>query len=177
MNSLRYQISGFCQRAIFRRLPTHLWLFLVTACSVLTLDQVSKAFVVGFSDGEDIVLIDNFLSIELARNPGAAFSLGEGYTWLFTTLALVVVLGMLFLLFWRRNHLRRSELFIAGIFYGGVAGNLADRLFRDPGFFVGHVVDFISVGSWPTFNFADSSIFISFILYLFIDMRAKSKRR
>lgn len=69
--------------------------------------------------------------------------------------------------------MRRSELFIAGVFYGGVAGNLADRLFRDPGFFVGHVVDFISVSSWPTFNFADSAIFVSVFLYLLLVLRSE----
>jgi signal peptidase II len=32
---------------------------------------------------------------------------------------------------------------VLGLLLGGVLGNLTDRLFREPGFAVGHVVDFI----------------------------------
>jgi signal peptidase II len=35
---------------------------------------------------------------------------------------------------------------------GGATGNLLDRLVR------GHVVDFIEIGVWPTFNVADAGI-------------------
>jgi signal peptidase II len=33
---------------------------------------------------------------------------------------------------------------VLGLLLGGILGNLSDRLFRDPGFLVGHVVDFIN---------------------------------
>ncbi len=50
-----------------------------------------------------------------------------------------------------------------GLVLGGALGNLIDRIFRDPGFLRGGVVDFLSVfgpdGSvWPVFNVADSAI-------------------
>jgi len=177
VNSYRHQRRQFYKRTPFFHSLTHLWFFFVTACSVLAVDQTSKALVLGNEVKGEIVLIENYLSFKLARNPGAAFSIGEGKTWLFTALALIVLL-VIFVQFFRHcNTLRRSDLFIAGVFSGGVTGNLFDRLFRDPGFFIGHVVDFISVGSWPTFNFADSAIFISVILYLFFDLTAKNKRR
>jgi signal peptidase II len=35
---------------------------------------------------------------------------------------------------------------------GGATGNLLDRLVR------GHIVDFIEIGLWPTFNLADAAI-------------------
>jgi signal peptidase II len=35
---------------------------------------------------------------------------------------------------------------------GGATGNLLDRLVR------GHIVDFIQIGFWPIFNFADAGI-------------------
>lgn len=41
---------------------------------------------------------------------------------------------------------------------GGALGNLIDRLFREPGFWFGHVVDYISVGRFAVFNLADASI-------------------
>ena len=172
VNSYRHQRRQFYMRTPFFHSRTHLWLFFVTACSVIAVDQASKALVLGDEVKDEIVLIENYLSFKLARNPGAAFSIGEGYTWLFTVLALIVLLVIFVQFFRHGNTLRRSELFIAGVFSGGVAGNLFDRLFRDPGFFNGHVVDFISVGSWPTFNFADSAITISAIMYIFSVLRA-----
>jgi signal peptidase II len=44
-------------------------------------------------------------------------------------------------------------------------GNLTDRIFRAPGPFQGHVVDFVSLFDdggqiWPVFNLADASLFI-----------------
>ena len=47
---------------------------------------------------------------------------------------------------------------------GGALGNLADRLVRSPGFLRGHVIDFVAVGWYPVFNFADSCITIGAIL-------------
>lgn len=54
---------------------------------------------------------------------------------------------------------------------GGALGNLIDRLARDPGFWFGHVVDYISVGSFAVFNLADASITVGvaiFALALFL---------
>ena len=48
---------------------------------------------------------------------------------------------------------RRSALLLAGI-----AGNLTDRLLREPGPLRGHVVDFLMLPNWPVFNVADICI-------------------
>ena len=53
---------------------------------------------------------------------------------------------------------------VLGLLLGGVLGNLADRLFRDPGFAVGHVVDFIHVQGFAVFNVADSAVVCGAIL-------------
>ena len=49
---------------------------------------------------------------------------------------------------------------------GGALGNLGDRLARSPGFLRGHVVDFIAVGWWPVFNFADSCVTVGAIVLI-----------
>ncbi len=50
---------------------------------------------------------------------------------------------------------------MAGVLLGGVTGNLIDRLIREPGFAVGHVVDYIQIPfNFPIFNLADIAIFI-----------------
>jgi signal peptidase II len=48
---------------------------------------------------------------------------------------------------------------LGGFALGGVGGNLIDRLFREPGFPNGHVVDFIQIPfNFPIFNIADMAI-------------------
>uniref|UniRef100_UPI0027B94A93 signal peptidase II n=1 Tax=Corynebacterium sp. TaxID=1720 RepID=UPI0027B94A93 len=93
-----------------------------------------------------------------------AFSLGgESSTWLFTTFQLVFLLGVIagspFV------HDRFQAIALAMI-AGGAGGNLIDRLFREPGFWFGHVVDFISVGDFAIFNVADSFITVGVGLFL-----------
>jgi signal peptidase II len=61
-----------------------------------------------------------------------------------------------------------------GMQLGGAVGNLIDRVR------LGHVTDWIDVGSFPTFNVADSSISVSIaavlIFFLFDEAeRAKNK--
>ncbi len=53
-----------------------------------------------------------------------------------------------------------------GLILGGAFGNVADRVFRAPGFLEGAVVDFVDVGFWPVFNLADSAITCGCILLL-----------
>ena len=53
---------------------------------------------------------------------------------------------------------------MAGLVLGGVLGNLSDRVFREPSFLYGHVIDWIELPNWPVFNIADSSIVIASII-------------
>ena len=54
---------------------------------------------------------------------------------------------------------------------GGAIGNLLDRLFREPGFFQGHVVDWITFPNFAVFNLADSAIVCSSILMVLLALR------
>ena len=53
-----------------------------------------------------------------------------------------------------------------GLIGGGAAGNLLDRIFREPGGMHGHVVDFLSFGSFAIFNVADAAITVGVVCYL-----------
>ncbi len=115
----------------------------VLAVLVLAADQFAKLLAIqNLPFEEPVHVIGDFLIFYLTRNPGAAFSLGESVTWIFTiALAVVaVVIG------WLAATRVRSRLWAValGLLLGGVLGNLTDRLFREPGFGVGHVVDFIN---------------------------------
>ena len=56
-------------------------------------DQLSKAWAVRtLTDEPPRSLVGTFLQLDLIRNPGAAFSLGTGSTWVLTLIAVVVLL-------------------------------------------------------------------------------------
>ena len=54
-----------------------------------------------------------------------------------------------------RRTADRVMAYALALVLGGAVGNLVDRLVRYPGFLRGHVVDFIDLAVWPTFNVAD----------------------
>ncbi|MDZ8172529.1 signal peptidase II [Microbacterium xanthum] len=114
----------------------------ILAASVLAADQLSKYLAIeNLPLREPVPVWGEFLQWFLVYNPGAAFSLGEGYTWIFTiALALVAVAIPVIVI---RSVRSRVWAVTLGLLLGGVLGNLFDRLFREPGFGVGHVVDFI----------------------------------
>ncbi|WP_233608685.1 signal peptidase II [Nocardia stercoris] len=135
------------------RLPV----LLVVAVLVFGLDLLTKCVVVAnMTPGEPISIIGDVVRLTLVRNPGAAFSMATGMTWLLTLVAAAVVIGVI-----RIGRTLRSTGWAIGLglVLGGALGNLVDRLFRAPGPLQGHVVDFISVTKWwPIFNLADSGI-------------------
>jgi signal peptidase II len=103
------------------------------------------------------------------KNPGAAFSLATGQTWIFSIAAAAVVIAIV--VFARRIRSFRWALML-GMLLGGTLGNLTDRLFREPGFGLGHVVDFIYL-PWilpAIFNVADTFIVSSMGLLLLLTL-------
>ena len=136
-------------------------LLLTIAGIVLLLDVVSKVTAVATLSGTAPVrLFGGGLYLVLYRNPGAAFSLATGLTWVLSLIAVGVVVLIVRL----APRLRSTGWAVGlGLVLGGALGNLADRVFRAPGPMRGHVVDFLSLlapdGSvWPVFNLADSAI-------------------
>ena len=128
------------------------------AAGVFVADLVSKVLVVSRLEGHPpVTIISGVLDLEVARNSGAAFSIGTGATWIFTAVALAVVVAIV-----RTAARLRSRAWAAvfGLLLGGAVGNLGDRFFRAPGTLRGHVVDWIHLHHWPVFNVADSAIVV-----------------
>ncbi|MFT4296458.1 MAG: signal peptidase II [Micropruina sp.] len=123
------------------------------------LDWATKQWALASLDPSDPVqVIPGQLYLRLIRNPGAAFSMGESFTVVLTCLAIA---ALIFLLGWMVPRVRhRGWTVAAGLLLAGVSGNLFDRLFREPGAFHGHVVDFLQVPWFAVFNVAD--IWITF---------------
>lgn len=149
--------------------PRWRWLFALVAVVGVSLDVVTKIVVVAQLDPSDPVrLADGWLTLRLIRNPGAAFSLGESVTPLFAILSFAVLVFVLVRLAPRIGHVGWAVAL--GLLCAGVSGNLADRLFREPGFLHGHVVDFLELPHWPIFNVADMCITSAAVLIMFLSV-------
>lgn len=136
---------------------------------VFLLDVVTKVLVVSrLEGGEPIELLGGRLLLRVSRNPGAAFSFAEGATVLFTAVAVTVVVVILRV---ARRLFSRGWALSLGLLLGGAAGNLVDRLLRDPGVARGAVVDFIDFRFWPSFNVADSAIVCGAVLAVLLSLR------
>jgi signal peptidase II len=132
------------------------------ALLIVGLDQLTKALVLkflGYVPGEK-VLIDGFFRIVNWGNTGAAWSLFRGNN----NILALVALAALVVLFFSRHHFDSRTLLgqvAFGLIFGGIIGNLLDRIFRK------QVIDFLyfyvvqrgggELG-FPAFNLADSAI-------------------
>jgi len=126
------------------------------AAATYLLDVVTKTVTVAELQGRGPVpLVGEVLQLNLVRNPGAAFSTGTSYTLFLSVIA--VVAAAVVIRFGRRLG-DRTWAVALGLLLAGVCGNLTDRVFREPGFLRGHVVDFLELPHWPVFNVADMLI-------------------
>lgn len=136
---------------------------------MVALDQLAKAWAVRtLGDGNVVEVVGSLLQLRLFRNPGAAFSFATGTTWIFTIIAIVVSVVIV------RSSRRLGSRWWAlalGLLLGGAVGNLLDRLFREPGFGQGHVVDFIDLPRLFVFNLADAAITCAAVLIALLGLR------
>ena len=135
------------------------WLFYTLVIAVFMFDQVTKAIIRSILSLGDSWPDEGLVRIVHGLNTGSAFGLFAGFT---NLLVIASIIGIVFILF---IFLKQNSSVIwlrmsLGLIVGGATGNLFDRL-KD-----GAVVDFISVGWWPAFNIADSSISIGMGLLL-----------
>ena len=140
-----------------------------TALLGIGLDQGTKAVMVAVAEGKPPVhLIGQVLTIDVSRNPGAAFSSAPTQTVLFTCLAVAAMV----LIAVKTARLRSVGWSVAlGLLLAGAAGNLCDRLARAPGFGRGAVVDFIDLQHFATFNIADSCLTCGVVLGILLSLR------
>jgi signal peptidase II len=153
-------------------------LLLLGGSAIIGLDQWTKALVrAKIPLGTD--WLPNGLSwlMPYARirhwyNTGAAFGIFQNGNLVFTILAIVVILLILY--YFPRTQRNDWWLRIAMILqFSGAAGNLIDRLM------FAHVTDFLSVGRFAIFNVADASISVGvavLILGVWLKERADKKQ-
>lgn len=152
--------------------PRRIRLFVVTALFVYALDVVSKVVAVAqLSDRPPIEVIDGLFTLRLTSNAGAAFSIGTDLTLFLSLISIAVVIGVV----WVARRVGSTLWALSlGLLLAGAAGNLTDRLLREPGPLRGHVVDFLELPNWPVFNVADSAIVTAAVLIVVQSLRGIS---
>ncbi|HEV2455157.1 MAG TPA: signal peptidase II [Verrucomicrobiae bacterium] len=134
----------------------------VLALVIFVLDQLTKWLVLkSLEPGDEKIVIPGFFKFVHWGNTGAAWSLFSGNNGALVLVALLAGVA----LFLTRHHFDSHRLIgqvAFGLIFGGIAGNLFDRLIRH------EVVDFLrfyilqrpwdtEIG-FPAFNVADSAI-------------------
>jgi len=129
----------------------------------LVLDQFFKLLIDFFLNvNEGIIIIDNFFKIYYIHNYGAAWGIMQNQTILLILIS-ILALGLVYrYMNTFKDNVRNMIAF--GLIYGGITGNLLDRLF------LGHVRDFISFRifnyNFPVFNIGDMAIFFGVVLLI-----------
>lgn len=140
----------------------------LTAWTIWLFDFATKQWALSAFDLQPQKILGDFLSFTLVRNPGAAFSFATGFSIFFALLALAVVAAIVY---YAKQITSSGWQITAGLLLGGVIGNLTDRIFREPGWLSGHVIDWIQIPNWPVFNLADCAIVIAAAISFTLTLR------
>jgi signal peptidase II len=142
---------------------------LSVAWSIWILDLATKAWAVSqLAHRDSVKLIGSFFQLTFVRNSGAAFSFATGATALFSLFSICVLIAITY---YAPRLTSQGWSVVLGLVMGGVLGNLSDRIFREPGFLRGHVIDWMQLPHWPIFNIADSAIVVAAAISMLLSAR------
>jgi len=141
------------------------------------LDQLTKWLVLrNIGIGDVVTVIPDFFFLVQVHNTGAAFGMLRDNNLFFIGLSAVAMVAMG--IFAWRGAFRDSWLAgAAGLLLAGILGNLADRIAH------GYVVDFLMfdlhvpfANPWPSFNVADSCIFVAAFVFVIRSFSSSAKK-
>ncbi|MEE3362102.1 MAG: signal peptidase II [Anaerovoracaceae bacterium] len=141
------------------------YLIIITLAAI---DRVLKYLVnANIPQGGSKFMLGGFIDITNLRNTGAAFSSFTGHrAALIAVTVFCIAVGLVYITRHRKNRSSFLLTSLSLVIAGGI-GNLIDRIVQ------GYVTDYISVGSFPVFNFADICVVIGCVFMciyvLFLD--------
>ena len=167
--------TALANPAVRRRIRRVLPFTLLLAFGVIMLDQATKFWAVAELElGVGYPVIGDAIEWRLIYNPGAAFGIGGDYTWILSLIAAIAVVAIA--IFASRISSTRWAIAIGSLF-GGAISHLGDRLFREPGFARGEIVDFIDYFGFFIGNVADIALVSGAIGVALLSLLAVSPRR
>ena len=156
-----------------RTARSHIALAYAIAAAIVSTDLLTKRWAAIAYRDEPRTVIPGILTFRFTENPGAAFSMFQN-AGPFLGVAAVVAIGFIGASLAKRRPI--YEVVAFGMIIGGALGNLIDRIARGEGFLDGHVIDWVQLPNFPTFNVADSSISVAVAILLIGSWRSGSSR-
>lgn len=158
------------RQIVFEQLQRRWLLPALVATLSFAIDQVTKTWLLdtlGTEPGQRIVpILGDWMRFIYVQNTGVAFGMFQNGSQFFILTSLIICIGAIYAYAYQLpNHSRWIQLSL-GLIIGGALGNVIDRILY------GHVVDFVSIGSFPVFNVADSCICVGvaiMAIYLLIN--------
>jgi len=135
---------------------------------IFIIDQLTKLLVSFNIDlNSSVSVIKDFFNISLVHNYGAAFSILYGNR-IFLILVSFFALAMIYMFLIKGKVLRKFDIVLYSLLFGGIIGNLFDRIVY------GYVIDFFDFNifgySFPIFNIADTAIVIGTFLLIILNI-------
>ena len=135
----------------------------VVCAVVVALDQLTKHTLGTWIRPGQVRHVFPGFELVHVRNTGVAFNFltnTGAVVYAVTAIALIALVGLLML-----RPAQRLLWLPIGMFAGGAAGNLIDRLA------LGSVIDFLHLPDWPAFNLADTFITLGVIVLVLVAER------
>jgi len=136
---------------------------------IFIIDQLTKLLVSFNIDlNSSVSVIKDFFNISLVHNYGAAFSILYGNR-IFLILVSFFALAMIYMFLIKGKVLRKFDIVLYSLLFGGIIGNLFDRIVY------GYVIDFFDFNifgyNFPVFNIADICIVVCVFLIIIDSIR------
>ena len=139
-----------------------------TVFFLAVIDNLTKYYV-RVENIQELVIVEDILTIDLTYNTGIAFGFLSDYTNITYVVSLIVLVWLAYQI--KNSPSSSIEFYSFTLILGGALGNLSERgwnLITDNG---GKVTDFIELLFIPSFNLADSLISVGITLLLFSEFK------
>lgn len=151
------EVLQFIKEWKIMKLKKILRIVIIVCLILIIIDQTSKILINNLVS-KDIIIIPNIFSITKLENKGMAFGINKKNIGNIGISLIVLFVIFNYIIVQRSRMKSKTVVFLSFIVSGGIS-NIIDRIFK------GAVFDFIKIGDFPVFNFADMFIVIGWILF------------
>ena len=132
---------------------------------VIFFDQLTKYFAyIYLFKNQKIIFINELLNLRPVWNDGISFGMLQGFGFFGRVVFIIIAFSISLWLIFSSIKQNKYGFFSYNLIAGGALGNVIDRVYY------GKVIDFIDFHineyHWPTFNLADSFIFLGVLIFI-----------
>jgi len=144
-------------------------IYLILVLLLFMLDYLSKQYIMNhFTLNQSFEIIKGFFNIRYVRNTGAGFSIFQDQRIFLTTVSLLAVILLSYMLY-KENKKNALSIFAYLLLIAGALGNLYERALYGS---VTDFLDFIIFGwDYPVFNVADIFVCIGAVILIFVSLK------